>query len=311
VNLSRELAPSPGEAPIADAETRGIIMNLNLRLLAASAALALSLQTGTGAIAAEPGYFLPMNDYSATLTMYAGAASPDDDLDPDGNPLFLGGAGSVVMNMMGFGVQLDVFSEGGIIDNGTYGYGTAGFGGHLYWRDPTRGLFGVLANVAAYGDGYNEYGYFRHALGVEGQLYMSNITIYGQLALLGKTVDDCECATTSVFAKAEGRFFLNQNAMAALRGEWNAGDIWDSDTFSRATIGLRGEVMLGMGPASLFADAAFSTHTYNGSHSFNDVTVKGGVTFHVGKQTLFDEDRSGTTLTQPFVGVDELMHFYY
>jgi opacity protein-like surface antigen len=279
-------------------------------LLGAAMLAALSAGSAFAADAARPVFTpppppAPVSNWQATIDMYGGATWVPD-LGADGDPIFLGGGGAAAFNMPGGGgIQLDVIGEGGYFDS-EYGYATAVLGGHVFKRG-SMGALGVLANITNYADAYNEYGYFRFAAGVEGQWYLPMFTLYGQAAYLGKIVDDCDCASTGWFGKVEGRWFVNPNAMLALRGEVYNGEIYeDGDTYRRATIGLKGEFKMS-NPVSIFGDVAWSHNTHTGSTAFNDVTAKLGLTLNLNAASLLDRDRHGPSFTQPFVGVGEMM----
>ena len=85
-----------------------------------------------------------------------------------------------------FGLQID--GAGGSIEDGHIW----GVGGHLFWRDPTVGLFGV---VGAYGEVDREQSRFLDqqatTLGAEMELYADQFTFYAMAgAVFGDNIDD-------------------------------------------------------------------------------------------------------------------------
>jgi len=84
----------------------------------------------------------------------------------DGLAGFVTGAVSAPLGTS-FGVQVD--AAAGIAD-GTFYWGA---GGHMFWRDPSKGLLGLFGQISEVHKGQ------LYRAGVEGEYYLSNVTLGG------------------------------------------------------------------------------------------------------------------------------------
>lgn len=101
-----------------------------------------------------------------------------------------------------FGVQAD--ARGGIEGS----KGVWGVGGHLFWRDPARALFGLNVNWSERGN-HNTLG----RAGPEAELYMNAFTLAGRGGYQFGT------AKNGIFGQAEIRWYVVDDLMLAAGGE--------------------------------------------------------------------------------------------
>ncbi len=110
-----------------------------------------------------------------------------------------GGAGSVAIPILeGIGAQVDAMA--GSLD-GEFAYG---IGGHLFWRAPSTGLFGL---VASYMDVDNIYDVWR--LGIETEWYFDDVTLGGTIGWQSAETDFI--SDDFWFAGVEGKFYATDD----------------------------------------------------------------------------------------------------
>ena len=163
----------------------------------------------------------------------------------------------------GFGAQFD-----GLIGDGNGG-NFHGFGGHLFWRDPSRGLLGVYAsylrwNTETFYDDFWVTGAKVGKIGAESHLYLGPLTLEGIAAYqFGSETGFAGKATVAYYPRDNLRLYLGVNH---LEGP-------GLDCFHGRRVGT-------VGPRDvLFADVGF-----NEDH---DTRVLAGVKFY-----LSHEDKS-------------------
>ncbi len=158
------------------------------------------------------------------LAISAGAFSLDgpddfDDLDVDGSIGLLNGALSIPLGHS-FGLQVDGLL--GTLD----GDMVAGVGGHLFWRDPATGLFGVYGDYVHYdAGGFGDVN--THRFGLEGELYLGRFTISGVAGMEGGDIDesffdmiDLALYPTDDIKLYVGHRYAGDIHSAALGAEW-------------------------------------------------------------------------------------------
>ncbi|MGE0152791.1 MAG: hypothetical protein AB7R90_09235 [Reyranellaceae bacterium] len=106
-----------------------------------------------------------------------------------------------------FGFQVD--GGAGIAGGGDLYWGG---GGHLFWRDPTVGLFGV----------YGQYGEYKNAsasrLGVEGEAYFGRFTLGGNVAYQWGNDSNKVAVDDGVVAGVNLKFYVTDNFMLKVGG---------------------------------------------------------------------------------------------
>ena len=193
-------------------------------------------------------------------------------------------------------------SQGITFDGQTYGYTDRSFDGalHAFYRDEAYllGGFAQLGTDQITVDGSSLGASLDRAYaGAEGQAFLGNFTVYGQVAGERLTEGGMSVAT-GFLGNAEVRYFLTPN----LKIEAHVGDEHlsvDSSSYSIdiAKAGIGAEYRLDDKPFSLFAKYDFARETASGSSgSLTDNRLLVGVKFNFGTDTLFNRDRSGASL---------------
>ena len=184
-------------------------------------------------------------------------------------------------------------------------------GAHVSARDPRHGLVGGFAgfgDMTSWGGQYETPFFFG---GLEGQLYLNNLTFYAQAGdaiQLNNNLTYIGYPTSFNvwFAQAMGRFFVSPNTKLEAGVGYFEGNAWgiDNSVYPRDDIQAltyEAEVehrFAGM-PLSVFARASGFTDPSLGANGLSTFTVAAGLRIRFGRGTLLDDDRSGTTLTLP------------
>jgi hypothetical protein len=201
--------------------------------------------------------------------------------------------------------QLDIQAEGRLnsISGSSSDLTTSYYllAGHLTpLRDPSKSLLGVYGYL---GDSFP---YRAGLIGVEGQLYWSNFTLYGQLAYessIGTYSREWDAFT----ARLTGRYYINPNLLLEGTGTYSAVNIdncsgCDSDVWSWS---VKLENMFAKDKSIYVKYAGFSLH--NDFGTIRDDKVLVGMRWHLNapQGTLLGIDRYGATLD--VVGVTTLL----
>jgi hypothetical protein len=155
-----------------------------------------------------------------------------------------------------FGLQVDAAV-------GTSSYW--GVGGHLFWRDPSQALLGLIASYESLnGAVFDRYG-------GEAELYLRNVTLRGEVGAQGGD------APHTLFAGLDLTFYAHPN-LALTAGANRENAEW------RGHAGLEWQPQ-GLAGLSLFADGDFGANNF--------VKAVAGVSIHFGSPgvTLIDRDR--------------------
>jgi len=163
---------------------------------------------------------------------------------------------------------------------------TFGAAGHLAWRNPNQGALGVMASIGNRTSGDCCGGTRLTALALQGQLYMGNITLYGQLGGMHEE----NSSSTLTWMAFQGRFFLNQDTV--LKGDVAIADLW-GDSLTRFGVEIEHKPM-GM-PISIFARAATESIDFGSGWKQTSHEVKIGAKLIVNEPTLLFGDRRGAT----------------
>jgi len=210
----------------------------------------------------------------------------------------------------GLNVQLDFLSETGFVDDSNDNYTGSVLGGaHFSFREPNAWLFGAFAGV---GNGFNadDDTVNAWALGGEGQFYLTDWTLYGQLGYLDASdvgTAANEAFRDAFFGRFVARYFLDtgvklEGELSYAAGE-SDGAASDMDVWGWA---LRYERAIASMDTSLFL-------SYEGNHYAAEELIADGddeLTEHVlklGLNVAFGIegqkfiDRHGATLDLPMV----------
>ncbi|ODT13945.1 MAG: hypothetical protein ABS57_17100 [Mesorhizobium sp. SCN 65-12] len=163
---------------------------------------------------------------------------------------------------------------------------------HMYYRDPDSFAAGLFATYTSFGiaDDVTAYNY---AVGPEAQLYVGNLTLYGQASVGQLTINSFHGDQWGV--RAVARYFPRKN----LRFD---GEI----AFKRTDYGMNEDVFgvavqamyrFDETPWSLFGRYEFertTVETFDRDARANKFVI--GLRASFGSETLFDEDRKGATM---------------
>jgi hypothetical protein len=198
----------------------------------------------------------------------------------------IGGAGRLNWWMSpGMSLQADAYGTGFSNKDTTFGAAV-----HLAWRNPNQGAIGFMGSIGNRTvpeccDNDNRY----TAAAIQGQLYLGNITLYGQLGGVHK---QDSTGNAAVYAMLQGRFFLNPDTV--IRGDIMTATTWDDNSLFRAGIEIEHKPM-GM-PLSIYARAQTLTLDEGGccwSHRSHEIKI--GAKLFVNEPTLLYGDRRGAT----------------
>jgi len=174
---------------------------------------------------------------------------------------------------------------------------------HLSWRDPSRGLFGVFG-----GAGSSDFGGLRteaHFVGGEAQVYLDNITLYGQGGFVNFDTQSPIAfgLDDGFFARGVFRWFMDNGSRLQLQGTYLKADFnviaGEMEAFS---VGARYDFNIAM---PIIGDTPIYVG-YRGTFRDN-CTVFGDIDDHtimIGTSYSFSGDRisvdrRGTTLDTP------------
>ena len=253
-----------------------------------------------------------MYQTSGILGVYGAFTTADGDgYDADG--WLLGGEALVnIWLTPSFAAQFDIVGEVGKLseDSGgssnTEGRHNVTAGGHLAWRNPEMYALGIFGGVTE-GTILNEVGEeSRYFLGVEGQYYLNNITLYGQAGFSDIISGDDNHAemTDAWFARAIGRWFVTPNDK--VEGEFG---YYHSEDIVTGGQGPVTNYNWGALYEHRFAGTMFSAYAeYDGHSRDDDSHSDSGLTehifmiggrIHLQQPDLLTADRYGATFDSP------------
>ena len=181
---------------------------------------------------------------------------------------------------------------------------------HLSWRDPSRGLFGAFGGVglSKHNDYLPDFGSDIRFVGGEGQIYIDNITLYGQGAYLDVVSDEGGLEAEGFFVRGVGRYFMPDDSRFQVEGLFASLD--DKDNFLKYDVyqwGARfdttwdnapivGSLPLFVAYRGTLRDGCFGTLPDSDT---SDHTIMAGFSYHWGTNSRLDTDRRGATLDTP------------
>ena len=276
-----------------------------MRLLATLAASAALSALATSAALADPSGYVGV---SGGLDNLETSLGPDSDT-ADGSALqFL--ASGVYMFTPVLGVQGDIRAALRTNEAGGTEVDTTSLDGavHGFYREEGHFLVGAFFQFGGdqLSSGDDELDVSRNYAGAEAQLYVNNLTLYGQAGLQQSNLDwgSSSIGLNGWFGSLEARYFLTPD----FRIDAHAGaSVYDLDYFITATVttlnvGIGAEYKLENLPVSLFATYdLYSTSTEYDSFpgdtpTLNEHRLLVGVKFAIGEDSLYDRDRSGASL---------------
>ena len=268
-----------------------LVRGILLATVATSTALAAGPTVETLPVAAED--YSPMPGISGHLEVY-GAGYLATDGDHEEWVWGLGGIGRVNVPFdERWNFQGDAMIDHNEMDGGSV-TGLSGFG-HVYWRDPNShaiGIVGGITELIVSADGGDTEDAQLFSIGPEAQVYLDNITVYGQASY---TLAEADGNSMDIFnLRGVGRYFFNPNLR--LDGEvgfsWVDGDGDSVDIWSGAT---QLTYRLANSPVALFGRYNIDNLSSGGDDLWVH-TFMAGFRTTFGAKTLLEEDRYGATM---------------
>ena len=204
-----------------------------------------------------------------------------------------------------FSTQLDAFGETVLTSNDAAYSDMFGIGGHLSWRNYDSGLVGIFGGLGE-GSPTDEEPWNGGWIGLEGQAYLGDFTLYGQAAwlLISSSNDNEEGFDRDSFlVRGVGRYFVTDDAKIEAEVSYMEGrDVIDGDDDGKAwEWGVSGMLRLS-DQMPIYGTLAYRGADYNTTTEGDDGeahSVMAGVTFLFGGASLKENDRMGATLDSP------------
>jgi hypothetical protein len=311
---------------------------LSALLLAASSAVAESDSELSAALLLAAGSAVAESDsellYSGNMELSAGWAnlvggSGDTDADDHDYGLIAGAGRASIPVGTNTSIQLDIGglsnftarrdSDGG--DDFGNGDGDSQYhnnfhgGVHFSYRDTESYAAGVFGQFGSSEGGDDEDATY-WAMGAEGQKYLENTTLYGQVGhFQADDGDERDVMTDAWFLRGVVRHFLDEKSMVSVElayadGEENHLDDGDlREDYDAFSWGARYERMFSQNPMAWFVEYRGTEikETHHGSNESNDDNgtehvVSVGVKMYFGVGSLKENDRRGATFDQPDIG---------
>lgn len=173
---------------------------------------------------------------------------------------------------------------------------------HGFFREPDSFLVGGFVQLGRsnyFNDGDEDRSFNRAYLGGEAQVYLDNLTLYGQAGMQQISADEDFLPTlTGWFGRLEARYFLTPDLRIEAHAGFDTQSFISAFTATTLRVGIGAEYKLENQPISLFATYDFSTSSNDqiDDLSFNEHRVLVGAKFALGEETLLDRDRAGASL---------------
>jgi hypothetical protein len=216
--------------------------------------------------------------------------------------------GSGVIDLgSGLGLQGDIAYQSYRFDTdlpATYNFADMTGALHLFYRDPNAYLVGGFVQVTQQSQFYSADGddpydvRTRSIAGAEGQVFLDNLTLYGQAGLMHEDLGNDSYTQTGVFLTGQARYFLTPDFKVDLHGmaaRLSGSPLPGNPDFTKAGIGIGAEFKLPDSPLSTFAALDYTRiDSYYYDHDETRVSV--GLKVNFGTGSLLEQDRSGASL---------------
>ena len=168
--------------------------------------------------------------------------------------------------------------------------------GHLYYRSQGW-LAGAFAQQRKYYINGNSNGVDADFLGIEGQVYLDNTTLYGQLGQ-GKWSSNSGTTDPDILATLELRYFVRENLRldASINHIKEDAQVLFGYVWRQTTYGVGAEYRFSGTPLSVLARYEYADEKENTGYSANSRRLLVGVKFSIGKDSLRKSDREGASL---------------
>jgi hypothetical protein len=246
-------------------------------------------------------------DVTGTFTVGGGYFDYETTDGDDSTDLVISGSASLAMAFgKSWSAQLDVLGEQVTMGDDLDQYSSMqGIGVHLSHRMPGEGLIGVFAGYGR-GSPTDEETWSGGWVGIEGQLWLENITLAAQAALLDISDfnggDDEGLDEDAFLLRGIGRYFFTHDVKAEVEVAYvEASNVIDGDDDGNA-------FEWGVSVQARLADAPlYGTLSYRNGHydattedDEGDVsTVSVSLSYLFGTNSLMENDRSGASLDTP------------
>jgi hypothetical protein len=264
------------------------------------------------ALAADPAP--KWNPFSATFDIWTGGLSVDDaegNVTPDEDDLFIFGADLRARLNLGdmYAIQGDLHTDSTDDTSGIDRHEDGWYAAAHFSHYNETGLFGIMGAVA---EGESDNGKATDAwlMGVEGQLYLGQSTLYLQTGYFdaeSQVGNEEDAFHDAFFVRGVGRYFVSpqtrlQGEVSGAWGEQNANDK-DMDIYGW---GFRADHQFTdiVGAFAAYDGAYYENFDFgNGGNegSYTEHQARLGVSFQLWRPTLLSVDRSGPTLDMPWI----------
>lgn len=164
---------------------------------------------------------------------------------------------------------------------------------HGFYRDPDRFAAGIFAAYTSFGfsEGVTVYNY---AAGPEAQLYLGNLTLYGQASVGQLTINDFHGKQWGV--RAVARYFVRKNLRLDAELAFNRTD-YDGTNEDVVGAAIQAMYRFDETPWAVFGRYEFERRKFEtASDAIRANKFVVGLRASFGSSTLFDEDRTGATM---------------
>lgn len=195
----------------------------------------------------------------------------------------------------GFGGQLDLGYFKQDYDDADVDVGFREAAAHLYYRSQGW-LAGAFAQQRKYYRNGDANDVKAHFLGIEGQLYLDNMTLYGQLGQ-GKWKYSAGTTDPDILATLELRYFMSENLRLDASINYlkeDAEGLFNYE-WEQTTYGVGAEYRFSGTPVSMLARYEYADEDQN-AYSADNQRFLIGVKFNFGKDSLRKSDREGASL---------------
>ncbi|MGE3366776.1 MAG: hypothetical protein AB7I34_25410 [Rhizobiaceae bacterium] len=239
----------------------------------------------------------------------ASIAKGDPDLN-EGTELTLSGHGHVSIPLgESFSAQLDAQGEFYDRSSNDDAKGAYVLGGHLSWRDPDAGLFGIFGGAGSADDGEvdSDGDDISFMLGAEAQLYLDQFTFYVQGGWADFEMDEEEEGFTDAwFVRGVGRYFFSEDFLFQAEvayGETphyvdgdSKGEVWNWGALAKMRIAESSPVY-----GTLEYRGGYYEETEVDAEAVEEHAFLVGLSVAFGVTSLWENDRRGATLDTPML----------
>jgi hypothetical protein len=165
---------------------------------------------------------------------------------------------------------------------------------HAFMRNDDYALGGFVGLASIYD-------YSVRMLGVEGQMYLPDVTL-GAALNYAETDTGYYGNVTSWGAGGEVNYFVNDNLALTGKAAYTSFDLGNyycecnDNSADEWSVGIGGEFQMDKSPVSVFAAYTYTNLDGPSSYGFDDNTIKIGVRLNLGTTTLRDRTNKGASM---------------